>query len=105
METQEIHSTRLKEKLIEAIPGLTAHTKGREVLLAFDEDMGMLISDVSSGDNDANAMCLERAASIVRKDMFSESYIANGTFSQNGKKESIPQSLLSSRLGSQVKLH
>ena len=38
-ETQEIHSTRLNEKLIEAIPGLTAHNKGREVLVAFTEDI------------------------------------------------------------------
>ena len=28
-----------------AVPGWTAHAKGREVLLAFDEDTGPLISD------------------------------------------------------------
>ena len=39
-ETQEIHSRRPKEKLMAAVPGLTAHAKGREVLLAFDEDIG-----------------------------------------------------------------
>ena len=44
-ETQEIHSTPLKEKLMAAVRGLTAHAKGREVLLAFAEDIGPLISD------------------------------------------------------------
>ena len=44
-ETQEIHSTPLKEKLMEAVRGLTDHAKGREVLLAFVEDIGPLISD------------------------------------------------------------
>ena len=61
-ETQEIHSTRLKEKLIEAIPGITAHNGGGEVLLAFTEDIGTIISDAFSNDNDANEMCLQRAA-------------------------------------------
>ena len=44
-ETQEIHSTPLKERLMEAVRGLTDHAKGREVLLAFVEDIGPLISD------------------------------------------------------------
>jgi len=64
---QEIHCTCLKEKLIAAVPGLTAHTKGREVLLAFDEDIGPLICDAFCEDNDADAMCLARAAKTVRK--------------------------------------
>ncbi|KAL9982688.1 hypothetical protein ACROYT_G004761 [Oculina patagonica] len=58
VETQEIHSTRLKETLTEAIPGLTAHSKGRDVLLVFNEEIGTLIADASSEDNDATAMCL-----------------------------------------------
>ena len=40
-------------------------------------------------------MCLQRAANIVRQDMFAESYVANGSFSQNCQRGSIPQTLLS----------
>ena len=40
-------------------------------------------------------MCLQRAANIVRQDMFTESYVANGSFSQNCQRGSIPQTLLS----------
>ena len=39
-----------------AVPGFTAHTKGREVLLAFDEVIGPLISDAFYEDNDADAI-------------------------------------------------
>jgi len=46
-EAEEIHSTRLKEKFMTAVPVLTAHAKGRKVLLAFDEDKGPLISDAT----------------------------------------------------------
>ena len=57
-ENPEIHSTCLKEKLIEAIPALTAHMKGREVLLAFEKVIGSLISNALPGDNDDNAIVL-----------------------------------------------
>ena len=96
-ETQEINSTRLKEKLMAAVPGLTAHTQGREVLLAFNENIGHLISDVFCEDNDADAdlKCLARAVRIVRKEMFIETNASNGTFSSNCQRESIPRTLLS----------
>ena len=71
-ETQEIHSTRQKEKLMAAVPGLTAHTKGRGVLLAFDEIIGHLISVVFCEDNDADVKCLVYAARIVSREMFIE---------------------------------
>ena len=41
--------------------------------LAFAEDIGRIISDAFSNDNDANEMCLQRAARIVRQEMFTES--------------------------------
>ena len=69
-ETQEIHSTCLKEKVMAAVPRLTAHTKGRELLLAFDEDIGPLTSDAFCEDNDADATYLARAVEIVRKKIF-----------------------------------
>ncbi|CAH3026074.1 unnamed protein product [Porites evermanni] len=97
-ETQEIHSTRLKEKLIEAIPGFkTAHSKGRElgVVSFYRRYIGTIVSDAFSNDNDANEMCLQRAASILREEMFTESYVVNGSFSQNCQRGSIPQTLLS----------
>ena len=94
-ENPEIHSTRLKEKLIEAIPGLTAHIKGREVLLAFEEDIGSLISHALPGDKDDNAMCLERTANIVREEMFNESSSVTGSVTQGCQKGSVPQGLLS----------
>ena len=94
-ENPEIHSTRLKGKLIEAIPGLTAHIKGREVLLAFEEDIGSLISRALPGENNDNALCLECTANIVCEEMFNESSSATGSASQSCQKGSVPQALLS----------
>jgi len=72
---------------------LTAHTKGRVVLQAVDEDIGPVISDAFCEDDDADAMCLARAA-IVCNEIFSETDTSNGTFPQNCQRESIPQTLL-----------
>ena len=66
-------STHLKEKLIEPIPGLTAHIKGREVLLAFEEDIGSLISDVLP----------EHTGNVVHKEMFIKSSSAIGSVTQS----------------------
>lgn len=93
-ETQELHSTRLKEKLIEAIPGLTAHNGEGEVLVTFTEDIGTIISGAFSNNNDANEMRLQRAASIAAREIFTESYAANGSFYQNCQGGSIPQTFL-----------
>jgi len=35
-----IHSTRLKERILAHLPGIRAHSEGRDVLLAFDTDVG-----------------------------------------------------------------
>ena len=99
-ENPEIHPTRLKEKLIEAIPGLTAHIKGREVLLAFEEDIGSLISRALPGENDDNALCLERAANIVREEMFNESSSATGSVTQSCQKGSVPQAFVGGAVAS-----
>eukprot|EP00112_Aurelia_sp_Birch-Aquarium-sp1_P026765 Seg971.2 transcript_id=Seg971.2/GoldUCD/mRNA.D3Y31 product="hypothetical protein" protein_id=Seg971.2/GoldUCD/D3Y31 len=64
---QQVHATRLKHRLTTQIPGLCAISNGREVLLSFDEDIGDLLSDSLFQDHDSDAMCLMRAANIVRR--------------------------------------
>jgi hypothetical protein len=39
-----VHTTRLKEKLLNKMPGLKAHTKGRDLLLIFKKDIGSKIA-------------------------------------------------------------
>ena len=38
-----IHSSRLKVRLLSALPDLTAHVQGREILLTFKEDIEMAL--------------------------------------------------------------
>ena len=64
-------------------------------MLAFEEDIGSLISRALPGENNDNALCLERTANIVREEMFNESSSATGSATQSCQKGSVPQALLS----------
>ena len=92
---QRIHTTRLKEKLLTHIPGLSAHTKGREVLLAYDDDIAHVLASVHKRDNDSDAMCIAHVAQIIRRDLFDENEAFSGTFTPDCQIESVPTSMLS----------
>ncbi len=64
------NSTRLKEKIIEQVPELSEHKKGREILLTLKEETGLAIFDSCSFSGEDDCRCLARAAKIIRKRMF-----------------------------------
>ncbi|KAI9520651.1 hypothetical protein NQZ68_015570 [Dissostichus eleginoides] len=47
VEEPEVNSSRLKDKLLAEIPELEAHQQGRDVLLAFQNDVGIALSQAS----------------------------------------------------------
>ena len=58
-----IHSTRLKIRLLSALPDLTAHVQGREILFTFKEDIGLAL--IKACDGDSYAVHLMRAAQVI----------------------------------------
>jgi len=44
-EAPNVNSTKLKEKISKELPELEAHKKGRDVLLAFQDDVGLALSE------------------------------------------------------------
>ena len=62
----DMNPTRLKERLMAKIPGLVAYKKGRDILLAFEKDVGPVLSEASSYDD---AIILAKAAKILRRHM------------------------------------
>ena len=90
---QQVHATRLKNRLTTHIPKLRAISNGREVLLYFDEEIGDLLSDNLFQDHDSDAMCLMRAANIVRRDILDHKYCFQGSFEPDFQSKSIPESL------------
>ena len=73
---------------------MEAHKKGRDVMLAFKEDIGLALSKACDHDADADAIHLAMAANIVRREMFQKRNNFSGSFGPKCQEESIQISLL-----------
>ena len=51
---------------------MRAHTKGRDVLLVFEEDVGAALTKACELDSDNDVVHLVRPAQTVRRQMFEE---------------------------------
>ena len=89
----KVNSTRLKERLLAQLPGLRAQSKGRDVLLAFD-DIGEALGKACEQDCDTEAVHLARAAQIVRRYMFEDTDRFSGSFQGGCQEDSVPNVLV-----------
>ena len=92
---KRINTTRLKERLLDRMPNLKVHTKGRDVVLAFDDDIANALIIASQFKKDSNIMHLAKTALIVRKEMLEKKQAFDGSFPPEALTESVPDSLLS----------
>ena len=90
----KVNSTRLKERLLAQLPGLRAQSKGRDVLLAFDEDISEALGKACEQDCDTEAVHLARAAQIVRRYMFEDTDRFSGSFQGGCQEDSLPNVLV-----------
>ena len=90
-ENPNVNATRLKDKLLQEIPGLEAYKKGRNIVLAFREDIGLLISKACDY---SDAMVLAKAANILRKNMINHKWKFDGKLDEEAIHSSLPPSLL-----------
>lgn len=91
MEAGKINATRLKDRELAAFPDLTAHSQGREVLLALKHEIRGVLKEAKEKVSDA--WHLAKAASIDRRDILQIKNSFNGTFVPECQKDSVPASL------------
>ena len=91
VQVPEVNSTRLKDKLLKELPELEAHKKGRDVLLAFQDDVGFALSDSCDY---SDAIILAKAAKILRRHMLGHKSTFHGTFNMDSSEDAVPPSLL-----------
>ena len=84
----QLHSTRLKEELIECLPELQAHKTGRHVLLALKDDVGPALAKAFELTD------VSKTAELVRNDILGKSANFDGYFVENGQETSVPPSLI-----------
>lgn len=62
VEAPDVNSTRLKDKLLAELPELEVHKQKRDILLAFQNDVGLALSQASDY---SEAIILGKAAKIL----------------------------------------
>ena len=87
------HGTRLKERLLEAVPGLIATTVGREIMLGFNADIAKSLIAKHNAGGDPDAVILAKAANIVRRKMFDKRDPFSGSFTEREVLNSVPSDL------------
>lgn len=93
--TARVNTSRLKERLLFQVPELHSYNKGRDVFLAFTEDVGAALHKANKEDCDDEAIHLVKTAAIIRKDMLGSKYSFSGSFESDCQENSVPASLLS----------
>ena len=93
--TSQVNCSRLKERILAQIPDLQAYKQGRDILLAFKDEVGLALKKAVEIDFDEEATVLARAAEIVRRDILQHDKSAfTGSFSKECQQQSVPQSLM-----------
>ncbi|XP_062605131.1 uncharacterized protein LOC134266937 [Saccostrea cucullata] len=92
--TGRVHSTKLKDRIMTYFPDLEEHKSGRDVLLAFNENIGSALKKACYQDTDNDGVCLARAANIVRRDMLKLKTTFSGSFEPHCQEQSVPTSLV-----------
>lgn len=88
------HSTKLKNRVLAYFPDMEAHKQGRDVMLIFNNDVGLALKKACEYDADSDAIHLAKAANIVRRDIFKMKNPFNGSFEKTCQEDSVPASLL-----------
>ena len=89
-----LRSTTLKDRILGQFPDMTESKLGRQVLLAFNNDIGVALKRAYENNYDDEGICLSKAASIVRRDMFRLKSHFTGSFHEQCQSESVPGTLL-----------
>jgi hypothetical protein len=64
-------------------------------MLSFDDDIGHALRDACVDDDDEEAICLAKAADIIRRDMLKKNAQFDGSFLSGCQEDSVPRNLVS----------
>ena len=91
---QNVNVTRMKEDLLEQVPGLREQRDGKYVILTVDDEFGRALIQCSQNTMKEDGIIISKAAKIVRRCMFKEDEIFDGNLSSRKQKSSVSVTLL-----------
>ena len=68
-DAERVHSTRLKLKLLEHVPGLCEAKDGRNVLFTLDSEVGRAVFETCNKNKHNDRIIITKAAHILRKQL------------------------------------
>ena len=89
----DLNSTRLRERILAEFPDMQSYKKGRDVLMAFEKDVGAALAKAYEQETDKAAVHIARAAQIVRRQIFGDTKAFN-SFPERCQEDSVSQLLL-----------
>ncbi len=93
-ELNRVHSTRLKYRIQSHFTDMDSFNEGKNVILAFRDDIGAVLKNACNRDFDDEGIILAKAAQIVRRDILQmESSVFSGTFEDQCQQDAVPTSL------------
>lgn len=90
----DVHTSRLRQRILAYFPYMTASMSGREYFLAYDKAAGEAMLQACKDDQDEDALALLRVAKMVRKEMLQHKNTFNGDLDYESQHKSVPRSLL-----------
>ena len=91
---KNVNSTRLKDQLLDEIPGLRVQKNRKFIMLTLEEEVGKAMVECSQNTWHDEGIILSKAARIVRRYLFSKDETFDGDLSTKRQKESVPLPLL-----------
>ena len=93
--SSRVNSTHLKDRIVIHLPGMKAFKEGRDVFMAYEDDIGAVLRQGYQTDRDEQSVMMTQIANTIRYDIFAQTIRFSGSFDQTSQVESVPQSLLS----------
>ena len=90
-----INSKYLKNRILIHLPHMKAYKEGRDVFLAYEDDVGSVLREGYQTDQDEQSVMMIKLADMIRQDIFTHKTTFSGKFDHNSQVESVPRSLLS----------
>ena len=73
--SHRINSTYLKDRILMHLPGMKAYKEGRDVFMAYDDDVGAVLRQGYQTDRDEQSVMMTQIAEMVRRHFCTESNI------------------------------
>ena len=84
-----VNSTHLKDRIVMHLPGMKAFKEGRDVFMAYEDDIGAVLRQGYQTDRDEQSVMITQIANTIRVDIFAQKSTFTGSFDQASQAESV----------------